>query len=322
MENDLHPLKEAPPGFFWAFDDPPEASYFGSELTVTSYKGFRVGDFDGMVLRDDRWCRVKMLRVESGPSHFESRRRVLGDCFGAQEASRQEVLEAKEGRPKEEEDDDKPKEDARTLSVDYDEQGDRYKEWRRVVGELREYNFSDWPHEGPLSVLHLCKHMLKNGGDAKLWLQVWARHKGIAETDRVMFELRTLVEIIHLGGVYDQLNLASLASFESAARRVQSIVDAYSVGGTPDWGAARILTGYRGPDDIVSPQLRTWAARKGKEEVELAQARAKMRDGKRGLVAEDAAEAVADGALPGGSKTKPGPKSKGRGKGLEPPAGQ
>lgn len=73
---------------------------------------------------------------------------------------------------------------------------------------------------------------------------------------------------------------------------------------------------------MVSPQLRTWAARKGKEEVELAQARAKMRDGKRGLLAEDAAEAIADGALPSGSKAKAAPKNKGRGKGLEAPAGQ
>lgn len=51
---DLHTLKEAPTGFFWAFDDHPEVSYFGTELDVSLYRGFRVGDYDGMVKRDDR----------------------------------------------------------------------------------------------------------------------------------------------------------------------------------------------------------------------------------------------------------------------------
>ena len=142
----------------------------------------------------------------------------------------------------------------------------------------------------------------------------------------MMFELRTLIEIFYLGGVYDQLNMASLASFEAASRRIQSIVDAYSAGSSasPDWGAARIISGYRGPDDAVSPTLRSWAARKGKEEVELAQARAKIRETRKGLLTteDSAADAVASGSLPGGGAPKPNPKRKGRGKGLEPPPQQ
>lgn len=86
--------------------------------------------------------------------------------------------------------------------MDYDEQGERFKEWRKVVNEMREYSFGGWPLEGPPSTMHLAKHMLRNGGDPRLWLQVWSRHKGVVETDRVMFELRTLIEIFYLGGVY------------------------------------------------------------------------------------------------------------------------
>lgn len=129
-----------------------------------------------------------------------------------------------------------------------------------------------------------------------------ARHKGISETDRVMFELRTLIEVIHLGGVYDQLNLASLASFESAAQRVHSIVDAYSA------GAHRIGEPLESSLGIVG--LMTLFPHGLLEEVELAQARAKMRDGKRGLMVEDAAEAVADGSLQGDPRQKPGPSLK------------
>lgn len=52
-----------------------------------------------------------------------------------------------------------------------------------------------------------------------------------------------------------------LASFDSASRRVQSIVEAYSAGGTPHFKTAQIIAGYKGPGDAVSAQLR-----KGKEE--------------------------------------------------------
>lgn len=87
------------------------------------------------------------------------------------------------------------------------------------------------------------------------------------------------MDVLNYGGCYDQLNLPILACFETVARRVQCIVDAYSAGGSsPDWGNAKLFTGYVGPDDVVMPQLRTWAARRGKEEVELYQARNRMKE--------------------------------------------
>lgn len=129
------------------------------------------------------------------------------------------------------------------------------------------------------------------------------------------------MEVFHLAGTYDQLNLPVLASMETVARRVQCIVDAYSLGGSsnPDWGNAKLFTGYVGPDDLVMPQLKTWAARKGKEEVELYQARNRMKELKKATSPSDeAAAALADGNLPSGGPPKP--KRRARGKGLEPPA--
>lgn len=170
-----------------------------------------------------------------------------------------------------------------------------------------------------MTTLHLIKHMLRSGGTAKAWLNEWARFKEVGEQDRVMFELRTLVEAIQLGCTYDQLNVASLAAFETLSRRIQAIVDAYAAGtrGSPDWGSARIITNYRGPEDAVSPQLRSWASKKGKEEVDLANARSKIRDGRRLQVVEEA-EAVAEGAL---LLAKPAARPRrGRGRGLAAPA--
>ena len=199
-------------------------------------------------------------------------------------------------------------------------QRERYKEWRQVTLECREYNFRDWPLDGPLTTQHFIKHTAKHGGDAKRWLAEWMRSKQIQEGDRISFEMKVLIESIYLAGTYDQLNLSSLACIEIIARRIQAIVDAYSSGPIPDWHSAKVMTLYRSPEDAISPQLRSWAARKNKEELDLAQTRAKVREGRRGLTSpeEAAASAVADGSLPqGGPKSKA--KAKGRGRGLEAP---
>ena len=123
-----------------------------------------------------------------------------------------------------------------------------------------------------------------------------------------------------LGCVYNQLNVASLASFETLARR--AIVDAYSAGakGSPDWASAQYITNYKGPEDAVSPQLLSWASKRGKEQVDLANARSKIKDdGRRGVwVYSEEAAAVADGGLP---SSKAAPKLKKRpGRGLPAPA--
>ena len=60
------------------------------------------------------------------------------------------------------------------------------------------------------------------------------------------------------------------------------------------------------------PQLRSWAAKRGKEEVELAAARTKIKEHKKLLVpVDDAAAAIAEGNLPAGAASgKPKRKAK------------
>ena len=151
--------------------------------------------------------------------------------------------------------------------------------------------------------------MHRYGGDPKQWLELWCRQKGISGQNRVKHDLKMPYGGFRLGwhrGTYDQLTMPVLCAFETLARQVQSIVDAYAQGsGAPDWGNARLFTGYVGPDDLIMPQLRTWAARKGKEEVELQQAMLKMKELRKPSAAvEESAAAAADGSLPAGSKAK------------------
>ncbi len=261
----------------------------GGEVQVAGLLGAVCGEETAIICRNGVWDMLKLVKVGDAPAWAEKRRGPASSDVPL----RAEGQDLKQDAEKVEES--SVGEDARTLEVDYDEQGERYKEWRKVVTEVREYSFPDWPLEGPMTVLHLVKHFGRHGGDPKRWLSEWMRARHISETDRVSFEMRCLVDIVYLAGCYDQLNLPVLASVETACRRIQAIVEAYSAGsaGTPDWGAARIITAYKTPDDAISPQLRTWAARRGKEEVELHQAREKIRQGRRLLATTDDAAAGA-----------------------------
>ena len=113
----------------------------------------------------------------------------------------------------------------------------------------------------------------------------WLRAKHVQDIDRVAFEMKCLAECLYVAGTYDQLNVASLGCLEVISRRMQGIVEAYASGspGQPDWHCARVITSYRGPDEAIAPGLRSWAAKKNKEETELAQTRAKFREHRKGL---------------------------------------
>ena len=75
------------------------------------------------------------------------------------------------------------------------------------------------------------------------------RAKQVSDGDRVCFEVRTLVESLYVGGSYDQLNVSSLAMAEVISRRIQAILET--------------------PTDCQPKPLRTWAAKRSKEEYDL-----------------------------------------------------
>ena len=159
----------------------------------------------------------------------------------------------------------------------------------------------------------MVKHMQRHGGDPLQWLEMWSRVKKLDAGDRVMREMKVVCDCLYYGGVYDQVNMAGLASFEVIARRVQSIVDAYVNPSKPDWSNARHFSGAASPEDLVSPQFRGWAARKAKDELDLTQARSRQ---EKHIGHTDTA---GDGAADSGAATAAG-RGRGRGRGKLGPA--
>ncbi|CAK0901919.1 unnamed protein product [Prorocentrum cordatum] len=167
--------------------------------------------------------------------------------------------------------------DARALWVDYDEQGGRFKRWGDVVGESRQGRYPDAKVDGPPGALHMCKHMQRHGGDPRLWLDLFIRMKGLGQGDRVVHELRAIVEALYQGGVYDQLNMGGLMMVEVLSRRVAAVVDAYADPSKPSWTNARFFEGVSSVEDVSGPELRGCVHQRAKEQHEMEQAQNRAR---------------------------------------------
>ncbi|CAK0901265.1 unnamed protein product [Prorocentrum cordatum] len=198
-------------------------------------------------------------------------------------------------------------EDARTLTVSYDEHGGRHKDWRSVCAEISYSHFGDWEkyHEGPPVTLPLFKNIQRQGGDPRLFFPIWCRDSGVSPQERAGIEMKLLLEILYLSGCYDQVNGPSLASVEAVSRRVCQIIEAYSAGipGRANWEGAKHFMPLANAASVAPPELRSHAHRRAKEEVEIENMRLKAR----GLQPAAGVE--------GSQPTLPGPGGGGRGGG-------
>ena len=205
--------------------------------------------------------------------------------------------------------------DCRTLYVDYDTQGKRFKEWKQVCDESSTEVFSDFPISGPQAAVDMCKHFLRHGGSPKLWAQEWYREKQINGKDRTFHELSTLVEVIYVAGTYDCLNVGALASIEIVMRRIISIVEAHAVGSTPDWGNSRYYSGTANPLDLVPRELRHHVTREAKDDLEVQQMRQKSKSAAAIVDAHWVSGAVDSGGLPTDPARVKDKRAKGKSKG-------
>ena len=212
--------------------------------------------------------------------------------------------------------------DERTLWIDVDEHNEQWKPWRNVVRESFTRGWGcEWDLDGPPSCLEVSKHFDKNGGDPRLWLQLFEVDKGIKRTDRLHHELATLIDALYYAGSVDCLNLGGLLCLEVIARRLESIVEALRDGQEQaNWDTAKYLAGRKSAMDCVSSQLRSWASSQVQNEARVQSYRTRARGltTRGGPVAED--DYGDDGATaPDGGRPPPaggkGKKPKGRGRG-------
>ena len=256
--------------YVWLAAEPKADLVLGQEISISPEVDVQCGTHDALILRKGIWVKAEMIRLEDASDYAERRRKLFqSSAIDGIVASSKEVVKPS---------DDEKDGDVRTLWVDYDEHGERFKRWRDVVKESYTPTFEEKPLDGPATALHIMKHAERHGGDPRLWLNLWLRSKHIEMTDRTYHEMKVLVDALYYGGTFDQLNIPALMCMETICRRLQAIVDAYTNPNRPSWENAKIFAGQGSPEDIVSPTFRTYAAKKNKDELELLQARQKVRE--------------------------------------------
>ena len=155
---------------------------------------------------DSRQRKRQLLDERSGGTEATAdellRERLFGTAPGQREDARARMSteDAPAGTGEEAVD-----EDLRTLWIDRDDQGQRFKEWKKVCSESSEERQAVSPVAGPPSCLTVCKQMQHHGGNPKLWMHLWMKELGASGKDRLYHEVATLVEILYQGGTYDQL---------------------------------------------------------------------------------------------------------------------
>eukprot|EP00439_Symbiodinium_sp_Y106_P071357 s2660_g12.t2 len=286
--NQVGPIKPVAPagdGMVWVAAEPLAGLILGQEVSLSSSSDFQVGDRVALMKRGEVWVKAELVKLEDCADYASRRRALFVEAAPARASLADEKLLQLAGPAAASEE---KSEESRTLWVDFDEHGERFKRWRDVCKECYSPVHEDKPLDGPLTALYFIKHAERHGGDMRQWLQLWCRAKHVDPTDRVYHELKVLTDALHYAGTHDQLNIPALISME----------------------------GQGSPEDIVSPVFRSYAAKKNKEELELLQARQRVRE-LRGSPAVAPDDAGGDGADGQGAKPTKGPKTKGRGRGQD-----
>ncbi|CAK0851426.1 unnamed protein product [Prorocentrum cordatum] len=201
--------------------------------------------------------------------------------------------------------------DARIQPVTYDLQGQRHADFRTAVMGMSEGAFPDWPVRGPRTALWVLKFMEAHGGTPtgrhSRWLsetRLQGHEPGVDEHERAC---RTLERMV----IYDQLNVANLASGEMLARTVQLQEERYRdrVAPAVDSGSldAHVLLGtdqLRGnvcvapllqdhiKDELTKMNAYRKEQRKAREERDLARKNKKGTKGDKGSGKDDNPHAV------------------------------
>eukprot|EP00971_Amphidinium_carterae_P346029 6487276-Amphidinium_carterae.4 len=161
--------------------------------------------------------------------------------------------------------------DLGVLTISTDVHGDRYKEWQEVASCMLEQRMDEWPLEGPRTMGWVIRFFARQGVTPTSWLERHLRDHAYSATDRSVYELRALAEIMEDAGCFDQLQLSNQVSFELVVRRWQLILEAHSSDPqAPSYASAEYFSGLEHQKFGVSPELTGHSARKMKDDAMVA----------------------------------------------------
>ncbi|CAK0892339.1 unnamed protein product, partial [Prorocentrum cordatum] len=114
-----------------------------------------------------------------------------------------------------------PAGDFRVLPMAINQRGERERRFGETVNGLSETEVVGWPIQGPRTLLWCLSFMSTMAGTPTAWHQRWLTAMALADDDEYAKLHETLCRVLDLAVVYDQLQVAEMASFEVVARQLQ-----------------------------------------------------------------------------------------------------
>ena len=173
--------------------------------------------------------------------------------------------------------------DARTLPISRDEDGNRFKEFRQGMTECKQIEFADWPIGGPRTVKHVLMEMVNHGGSALGHHQAWRTACKFQPSDAPAVEHEAWSKVLQTLLTYDQLDVSNLAGAELVVRSIQRIEEKhkYKLQASDETGEGALFMGAMGgarAGSVVSPKLTEWVGSELQKEAAVAKERRKARE--------------------------------------------
>jgi hypothetical protein len=172
--------------------------------------------------------------------------------------------------------------DLRTLPVQYDADGRRYREFRSAVEIMDHDTFSDFPIKGPATMEWVLKFMKENGPTPTAWHTKWKSEGKLQNSDPGVEMHQVGCQILQHFACFDQLNLPQLAGAELLVRQIQMAEERHKdrFTGKSDFMEERHL--FSGAEQRVNlcicPALTVYVAQEMSKESAIMKERRKARE--------------------------------------------
>ena len=169
-------------------------------------------------------------------------------------------------------------EDVRTMSVQYNANGERMRGFKDSIGEMVQCSFEDFPLE-PRTCLEYLRAVGTISESCYGQHLAWVQQAKIPDSNRAIHEDELLARVLDACIMYDCLNPANLACMELIARRRQLIAQAHSLNpSVPSYDGADLFLGnqYRAGGGIVVPALRDHVSKGMQAESQILKERRKL----------------------------------------------
>eukprot|EP00971_Amphidinium_carterae_P308469 6129877-Amphidinium_carterae.2 len=171
--------------------------------------------------------------------------------------------------------------DLRTMPVNYDNNGERYRSFASAVELMENVAWPDSPIGGPSTVAWVCKVLRDSGPTPSAWHAKWMSMCRLQASDAAVASHEASCKALEVMMCYDQLNPGALATAELLVRQIQMAEERWKdrMAGGADLSEQRLFGGYDPRGALcICPALAAFVSDELKKESSVMTERRKARE--------------------------------------------